>query len=39
MIGNLRNMAGDINNSVKAQNEALDRIYKKVGKDWEILIK
>ena len=30
MIGNLRNIAGDMGNSVKAQNQALDRIHKKV---------
>ena len=30
IIGNLRNVANDINNTVKAQNESLDRIHKKV---------
>ena len=32
IIGNLRNVANDINNTVKAQNESIDRINKKVNK-------
>ena len=38
IIGNLRNVANDINNTVKAQNETLDRIHKKVKHRFPIVL-